>query len=119
MKAFPAIKMIGGALVVLASLNAYAQSSEAAPTAAPAAAAPTTKQARAANRALQKKVRATLARTKGLTVGNITVKARDGAVTLAGSVPEQAQIELATNAAQGVAGVTSVQNGLTIRAIGQ
>lgn len=119
MKAFPAIKMIGGALVVLASLNAYAQSSEAAPSAAPAAAAPTAKQTRAANRALQKKVRATLARTKGLTVGNITVKARGGAVTLAGSVPEQAQIELATNAAQGVAGVTSVQNGLTIRAIGQ
>ncbi|MGF6506816.1 BON domain-containing protein [Paraburkholderia sp. 35.1] len=119
MKAFSAIKMIGGALVVLASLNAYAQSSEAAATAAPAATAPTTKQTRAANRALQKKVRATLARTKGLTVGNITVRAREGAVTLEGSVPEQAQIELATNAAQGVAGVTSVKSALSIRAMGQ
>jgi hyperosmotically inducible protein len=119
MKAFSAIKVIGGALVVLASLNAYAQSSEAAATAAPAAAAPTTKQAKQANRALQKKVRATLARTKGLTVGNITVRARDGAVTLEGSVPEQAQIEIATNAAQGVAGVTSVKSALSIRAIGQ
>ncbi|WP_233855093.1 BON domain-containing protein [Paraburkholderia sp. HD33-4] len=119
MKAFSAIKMIGGALVVLASLNAYAQSSDAAATAAPAAAAPTTKQAKQANRALQKKVRATLARTKGVTVGNIIVRARDGAVTLEGSVPEQGQIELATNAAQGVAGVTSVKSALTIRAIGQ
>jgi osmotically-inducible protein OsmY len=119
MKAFSAIKMIGGALVVLASLNAYAQSSDAAATAAPTASAANAKQVRAANRALQRKVRSTLARTKGLTVGNITVKARDGAVTLAGSVPEQAQIELATNAAQGVAGVTSVNNALTIRAIGQ
>ena len=119
MKAFPAIKMIGGALVVLASLNAYAQSSDAAPTAAPAATAPTAKQTRAVNRALQRKVRATLARTKGLTVGNITVRAREGAVTLEGSVPEQAQIDLASNAAQGVAGVTSVKNALTIRAIGQ
>lgn len=119
MKAFSAIKMIGGALVVLASLNAYAQSSEAAATAAPAASAPTAKQTRAANRALQRKVRAALARTKGLTVGNITVRARDGAVTLAGSVPEQAQIDIATNAAQGVAGVTSVKNALTIRAVGQ
>ncbi|MBB5499460.1 BON domain-containing protein [Paraburkholderia sp. MM5384-R2] len=119
MKAFSAIKMISGALVVLASLNAYAQSSEAAATAAPAATAPTAKQTRAANRALQKKVRATLARTKGLTVGNITVRAREGAVTLEGSVPEQAQIELATNAAQGVAGVTSVKSALSIRAMGQ
>ena len=117
MKAFPAIKMIGGALVVLASLNAYAQGSDAAATAATTA--PTAKQTKAANRALQKKVRATLARTKGLMVGNIIVRARDGAVTLEGSVPEQAQIELATNAAQGVAGVTSVKSALTIRAIGQ
>ncbi|MGF6963142.1 hyperosmotically inducible protein [Paraburkholderia sp. WC7.3g] len=119
MKAFSAIKMIGGALVVLASLNAYAQSSEAATSAAPAATTPSAKQTRAANRALQRKVRAALARTKGVTVGNITVRARDGAVTLEGSVPEQAQIELATNAAQGVAGVTSVKSALTIRAIGQ
>ncbi|EEA03263.1 transport-associated protein [Burkholderia sp. H160] len=119
MKAFPSVKMIGAALVVLASLNAYAQDSAPAATAAPAASGPTAKETRAANRALQKKVRATLARTKGLTVGNITVRARDGAVTLAGSVPEQAQIELATTSAQGVAGVTSVKNGLTIRAIGQ
>lgn len=117
MKAFSAIKMIGGALVVLASLNAYAQGSDTAATAATTA--PTAKQTKAANRALQKKVRATLARTKGLTVGNIIVRARDGAVTLEGSVPEQAQIELATNAAQGVAGVTSVKSALTIRAIGQ
>ncbi|SMG59100.1 BON domain-containing protein [Paraburkholderia susongensis] len=119
MKAFPAIKVIGGALIVLASLNAYAQSSDAAATAAPAATAPTTKQVRAANRALQRKVRGTLAKTKGLSVANITVRARDGAVTLAGSVPEASQIELATTAAQGVAGVTSVRNALTIRALGQ
>ncbi len=39
MKAFPAIKMVGGALIVLASVNAYAQSSDAAPrSAAPMAA---------------------------------------------------------------------------------
>ncbi|MCC8397564.1 BON domain-containing protein [Paraburkholderia sp. MMS20-SJTR3] len=118
-----AIKMIGGALIVLASLNAYAQDAASAPAAAPAASAPTAKQTaketRAANRALSRKVRGVLARTKGLTVGNITVRARDGAITLAGSVPEAAQIDLATNAAQGVPGVTSVKNALTIRAIGQ
>jgi osmotically-inducible protein OsmY len=38
---------------------------------------------------------------------------------LEGSVPEQGQSDIATQAAQGVAGVTSVKNDLTIRAIGQ
>jgi osmotically-inducible protein OsmY len=115
-----AIKMIGGALVVLASLNAYAQNDAASAAAAPEASAKqTAKQTRAADRALQRKVRGVLARTKGLTVGNITVRARSGAVTLAGSVPDAAQIDIATNAAQNVPGVTSVKNALTIRAIGQ
>lgn len=119
MKAFPAIKMIGGALVVLASLNAYAQSSDATAMAPATASAATGKQAKAANRALGRKVRSALSKTKGLSVANITVRARGGAVTLAGSVPEQSQVDLATQTAQGVAGVTSVKNALTIRAIGQ
>lgn len=118
MKAFPAIKMIGSALIVLASLNAYAQSSDAAAPAA-ASATPSAKQAKAANRALGRKVRTALSKTKGLSVSNITVRARGGAVTLAGTVPEQQQVDLATQAAQGVAGVTSVKNALTIRPVGQ
>ncbi|RDJ99870.1 BON domain-containing protein [Paraburkholderia lacunae] len=120
MKAFPAIKMIGGALIVLASLNAYAQSSDAAaPAAASAMSAKPSKADKAANRALGRKVRSTLSKTKGLSVANITVRARGGAVTLEGTVPEQPQVDLATQAAQGVAGVTSVKNALTIRPIGQ
>ena len=120
MKASTAMKMIGGALIVLASLNAAAQSSDAA--AAPAAAASsaaTGKQAKAANRALGRKVRSALAKTKGVSVANISVRARGGAVTLAGTVPDQSQIDLATQAAQGVAGVTSVKNALTVRPVGQ
>jgi hyperosmotically inducible periplasmic protein len=118
MKPIQVTKLIAGALVALASLNAYAQSSET--TAAPAmSAAPSAKQQKAANRALQRKVRAALAKTKGLSVANITVRARGGAVTLQGSVPEQAQSDLATQAAQNVAGVTSVKNALTLRAEGQ
>ena len=117
MKTLPAIKLIGGALIVLASLNAYAQSSEAAAPAATTA-APTAKQTKASNRALQRKVRSALAKTKGVSVANITVRARGGDVTLAGSVPEQSQIELATQAAQGVEGVKSVKNALSIRAEG-
>ncbi|WP_025600735.1 BON domain-containing protein [Burkholderia sp. WSM2230] len=120
MKASTAMKMVGGALIVLASLNASAQSSDAAATpAAAASSAATGKQAKAANRALGRKVRSALARTKGLSVANINVRARGGAVTLAGTVPEQSQIDVATQAAQGVAGVTSVKNALTVRAVGQ
>ncbi|MGF6774249.1 hyperosmotically inducible protein [Paraburkholderia sp. GAS199] len=118
MKAFQAIKVVGGALIVLASLNAYAQSSDAAAPAA-ASSATSTKATKAANRALGRKVRSALSKTKGLSVANITVRARGGAVTLAGSVPEQPQVDLATQAAQGVAGVTSVKNALTIRPVGQ
>jgi hyperosmotically inducible periplasmic protein len=118
MKAFPAIKVIGGALIVLASMQAYAQSSDAA--AAPAApAATSTKATKQADRALGRKVRSALSKTKGLSVANITVRARSGAVTLAGTVPEQGQVDIATQAAQGVAGVTSVKNALTIRPVGQ
>jgi osmotically-inducible protein OsmY len=52
-------------------------------------------------------------------VTNITVRARGGAVTLAGTVPEQPQVDLATQAAQAVPGVTSVKNALSIRPVGQ
>jgi hyperosmotically inducible periplasmic protein len=118
MKAIQAIKIVGGALVVVASLNVYAQASDAA-VASGAMAAPSTKEqskaTKAANRALQKKVRGALAKAKGITVANITVRARGGAVVLQGSVPEPGQIEQATEVAKGVEGVTSVKNALTIR----
>ena len=121
MKAFQAIKMVGGALIVLASVSAYAQSSDAAAPADPTAAssAPSAKSVKAANRALGRKVRSALSKTKGLSVTNITVRARGGAVTLAGTVPEQPQVDLATQAAQAVPGVTSVKNALSIRPVGQ
>ena len=119
MKAFQAIKVIGGALIVAASLNAYAQSSDAMAASGAMSAAPSAKSTKAADRALQRSVRKTLSKTKGVSVDNITVHARSGAVTLEGSVPDQSQIDPATQAAQGVAGVTSVKNDLTIRPIGQ
>ena len=117
MKASQVIKIVGGALVVVASLNVYAQASDADVTSG-AMAAPSTKATKAADRALQKKVRGALAKAKGLTVANITVRARGGAIVLEGSVPEPGQIEQATEVAKGVEGVTSVKNALTIRAEG-
>jgi len=119
MKVMHSVKLVGCALVVLASfssISAYAQASDATATAAPSATAPSSKQA---NRALQKSVRRALAKAKGLDVSNILVRARGGAVTLEGTVPELQQGDIATQTAQGVAGVTSVKNALTVRAIGQ
>lgn len=118
MKAIQAIKLVGGALVVLASINAYAQASDVDMTNQPSA-KQTAKAAKSADRALAKKVRTTLSKSKDISVSNITVRAKSGAVTLQGSVPEQTQIDKATQIAQNVAGVTSVKNALTIRTVGQ
>ncbi len=115
MKAIHAIKLAGSAILVMASIHAYAQSSEAAPATDTAQAKQQYKSAKAANRALQKKVRSALSKAKGVSVSNITVRARDGAVTLEGTVPEQAQSDKATEVAKGVPGVTSVKNALSIR----
>lgn len=108
-----ACRLLSGALLVLASLHAYAQGSDA--LAAPARPyASDAKAAKTADRALQKSVIRALSRTKGLRATTITVRARNGVVTLEGTVPEQSQMGLATQAAEGVEGVTSVTNALTL-----
>jgi hypothetical protein len=124
MKAIHAIKLAGTALLIVGSVHAYAQSSEAAP-AAPATHASTTAGARqnykslkAANRALQRQVRSALVKDRSISMSNVTIRARDGAVTLQGSVPVQAQSDRATEVAKGVPGVVSVKNALSIRPVG-
>ncbi|RKP59211.1 BON domain-containing protein [Pararobbsia silviterrae] len=110
MKSVDFLKAIGGVAAVVFALNVYAQASDAAaPAAAPAASS------KAANRALVKKVRKALAHAKGLEPTRIYTKAVDGVVTLTGSVPEQGQVDIATQAAQSVEGVSSVSNKLTVR----
>lgn len=129
MKAIQVFKLAATTVLVAASFQVYAQDTSA--SAAPAASAPTAaaqqqykqsksqyKSAKAANRALGRKVRAALARNKDISVSNITVRARDGAVVLQGTVPDQSQIDKATDVAKGVSGVTSVKNALTIRPVG-
>ena len=64
-------------------------------------------------------MRKALARDKAVDVTNVNVRARNGAVTLLGSVQEQGQVEAATQAAQGVASVRSVNNALTIKGVAQ
>jgi hyperosmotically inducible protein len=113
MKKVNYLKALVGAASVVLACSAFAQASNtgAAATAAPASAA---KAAKHANRQLGRQVRAALAKAQGVDVSNISVRARGGAVTLTGTVPDQGQIDKAGATAQGVAGVTSVANKLTV-----
>lgn len=120
MTAMRAVRYVGSALIVLMTLNAYAQSSSVAASAPIVASSSSAKKAmRAANRQLQKKVRHVLVRTKGLNASGISVRASNGVVTLQGWVPEQSQTALATQTVQGVPGVASVINQLTVRPVSQ
>ena len=109
MKTIQAIKLAGGALILAASVSAWAQGND-------TGTAPATSQSsKQANHALEKKVRAALVHAKDIKTENILVRARGGAVTLEGTVPDSSQVDKATQVAQGVAGVTSVKNALTIK----
>jgi hyperosmotically inducible periplasmic protein len=50
-----------------------------------------------------------------MVVKNIFVRARSGAITLSGSVPDVALISKAAEVAAGVPGVTSVTNRLSVQ----
>lgn len=67
------------------------------------------KVSKAADRKLAHRVATALARTRGLNAARILVKARDGRVTLSGSVTDSEQIPLATDAARQVDGVKTVE----------
>jgi hyperosmotically inducible periplasmic protein len=118
MNAYRTVKVIAAACVVLASVSAYAQATDADSTAQPGS-ANTSKAMRKTDRTLARKVRGALAKTEGISVANVVVRARSGAVTLEGTVPEEDQIGQAVQIAQGVQGVTSVKNALSIRPVGQ
>ncbi|ACC74714.1 BON domain-containing protein [Paraburkholderia phymatum] len=117
MNAIRTLKLLGAAFVVVASVNAWAQGSESAAASAPTHGA-SKSEVRKANRALSKKVAQALSKG-GVDTTGINVLAKGGAITLAGGVNDPAQIDKATSIAQGVAGVTSVKNALTVREGGQ
>lgn len=110
MKTVNLLKALGLALCVATASSAYAQASDA----AMAPAAPSAKTMKKTDRSLGLQVRKALAKAQGFDVSNVFVRARGGAVTLTGSVPDGAQIPQAEEVAKGVAGVTSVSNKLTI-----
>ncbi|MGA7779199.1 MAG: AMP-binding protein [Paraburkholderia sp.] len=70
---------------------------------------------RKANRALRRRVYAAIGKDKEISAGDISVIAKDGAVTLNGTVTETAQIGNAEAITRGVSGVTTVTNKLTVK----
>ncbi|NML34306.1 BON domain-containing protein [Paraburkholderia antibiotica] len=117
MKTVKLLKALGIALCVATASSAYAQATDAQPaanTAAAPAANPTA--TRQADRKLGRDVRRALARTPNFNVSNVFVRARGGAVTLSGSVPDGSMIQQAGDVAKTVPGVTSVANRLTLNA---
>jgi hyperosmotically inducible protein len=110
MKMTKLVRAASGVLVMLASLSAFAQASGTDAMAAPSAHA-----SKAENRQLGKAVKRALTKNKEIDASNIYVRARDGVVRLTGFVPENAQIQIASDAAQSVSGVTSVDNKLSVR----
>ncbi|CAB3806526.1 BON domain-containing protein [Paraburkholderia caffeinilytica] len=115
MKTLNLLKALGIALCVATASSAYAQSSDAmAASGTMAAPAQNTKAMKSTDRKLGLAVRKALAKAQGFDVSNVFVRARGGAVTLTGTVPDGAQIPQAEQVAKGVAGVTSVNNKLTL-----
>lgn len=82
-----------------------------------AASAPSTRHMTTANmkkadHSLRAKVASALKKSKGVNADDVTVRARDGKVTLQGTVPDGQQAEKAGSVAAGVGGVKSVDNHL-------
>lgn len=105
--------------LLIATLLAIAGSACAQPAgstveASGASAATSTRASKSADRKLAHRVSTALGRTRGLNATRIIVRARDGRVTLSGSVPDNGQIPLAVDAAQQVKGVTAVTSVLHI-----
>jgi hyperosmotically inducible protein len=119
MKAISAFRSACGALVALASIYAWSQGGEtsvesngAAMTAPGTATAKATRQA---NRALRGKVYAAIVKHKEIDAGNISVIAKDGAVTLDGTVADAVQTDKVEEISKSVPGVMSVTNRLIVK----
>jgi osmotically-inducible protein OsmY len=113
------LKLACGALIVVASINAWSQSSEpATSTESGTSATPSKSDIRKAHRALSKKVLQALEKG-GVDTSGVRVLIKGSAITLAGEVPETAQIDKATELAKQVSGVTSVKNALVVQEGGQ
>jgi hyperosmotically inducible periplasmic protein len=122
MKSIQARVLAMATLILAASGSAWSQSGQPASAAAGTAAASAAEasaaspaNARKANRALRRQVYAAIGKHKEISAGNISVIARNGAVTLNGSVTDASQVNQVAEIAKSVPGVTSVTNKLTVQ----
>lgn len=108
--------------IAVVTVNAWAQTGQmagamagapnASATAASGALAPVG--GKKADRALRRKVYAAIAKQKEISAGDISVIAKDGAITLNGAVTDASQIDKVVGIARSVAGVNSVTSKLTV-----
>lgn len=103
------------ALLAGASLNGFAQPEAGAPGATAEVASSTAAPAIPSNTRLRRAVYTAIAKHKEIHGGSIGVTARNGAVTLNGTVTDAAQVEKVAEIARGVPGVNSVTNKLTVQ----
>ncbi|KWB64030.1 phospholipid-binding protein [Burkholderia ubonensis] len=112
------IKLAVLALIPLFTVATTAVAQTAAPASASAVSTPGKKQLRRANWYTETQVRKALTSTRGLATSDIRIVARADTITLDGTVPDQAQIELAQTAAQAAAPANSVVNRLSVKEAG-
>jgi osmotically-inducible protein OsmY len=121
MKTSRALKIAVGLLVGSTSFHVWAQASESEArtvskgTATEASGSVTQTSSRKDNFALRRKVYAAIAQHKEINAGTISVVVKRGAVTLDGTVVDASHIDKVTEIAQGVPGVRSVTNRLTVK----
>jgi osmotically-inducible protein OsmY len=124
MKPVQFFKIVGSICAVAGACHVYGQTSDAgamAPAAMasePQTSAASARFARIANRQLSKKVSQAISKA-GIPTSKISVIAKQGKVTLTGSVPNPDQIAQAGEVAKGVPGVVSVNDELTVGFKGQ
>ena len=68
-----------------------------------------------ADRGLKKRVKRALAKSPGMVLTDMTIKAKGGVITLTGSVPSAPLVSQASEVAAGVGGVTAVANHLSVQ----
>jgi osmotically-inducible protein OsmY len=83
-----------------------------------AAYTPLSKAAFKANHQVEKNVRKAFAKENHFNSSDVRIVARNGAVSLEGTMPDSTQIQRATTIASAAKGVNSVNNALAIREVG-
>jgi hyperosmotically inducible protein len=108
MKRIKTQAVVCATLALVMSGGAWAQASDAMSAASAATSS------HPGNHKLTRAVQRAFAKTKGLNSTHIAVRAHDGVVSLSGTVPQTDQVEQAASVAQGVPGVSSVKNLLSV-----